>query len=79
VIDKLFYASATTLALRIRERELSSEEVVQAHLQRLGAHIEEALPPRIKEASAITRHYWQRPESASGKNGCRMEKPSSAA
>jgi amidase len=31
----------------------------------LGARVEETLPPRIAEASAITRHYWQRPESAS--------------
>jgi amidase len=35
--DELFYASATALARRIRERELSSEEVVQAHLQRIAA------------------------------------------
>jgi amidase len=34
-------------------------------LASLGAHVEEALPPRIEEASAITRQYWQRPESAS--------------
>ncbi len=31
----------------------------------LGAHVVETLPPRIEEADAITRHYWQRPESAS--------------
>jgi amidase len=31
----------------------------------MGAHVEEALPPRIDEASLITRQYWQRPESAS--------------
>ena len=31
----------------------------------LGARVEETLPPRIAEASAITRQYWQRPESAS--------------
>src|SRR4029079_9642449 len=31
----------------------------------VGARVEEALPPRIAEASAITRQYWQRPESAS--------------
>ena len=30
--DELFYASATALARRIRGRELSSEEVVRAHL-----------------------------------------------
>jgi amidase len=34
-------------------------------LASLGARVEEALPPRIEEASSITRHYWQRPESAS--------------
>jgi amidase len=34
-------------------------------LASMGARIEEVLPPRIEEASAITRHYWQRPESAS--------------
>jgi amidase len=32
----------------------------------LGARVEEALPPRIEEASQITRQYWQRPESRSG-------------
>jgi amidase len=37
LMDELFYASATTLARRIRERELRSEEVVQAHLQRIEA------------------------------------------
>ena len=31
----------------------------------MGARVEEALPPRIDEASQITRQYWQRPESAS--------------
>jgi amidase len=36
-MDELFYASATALARRIRDRELSSEEVVQAHLQRIAA------------------------------------------
>ena len=41
-MDELFYASATTLARRIRDRELSSEEVVQAHLQRI-----EAVNPRL--------------------------------
>lgn len=34
-------------------------------LASLGARVEEALPPRIEEASHITRQYWQRPESAS--------------
>lgn len=34
-------------------------------LEDAGAHIEEVLPPRIEEASVITREYWQRPESAS--------------
>jgi Asp-tRNA(Asn)/Glu-tRNA(Gln) amidotransferase A subunit family amidase len=36
VMDELFYASASTLARRIRDRELSSEAVVQAHLQRIA-------------------------------------------
>jgi amidase len=40
--DELFYASATTLARRIRDRELSSEEVVRAHLRRI-----EAVNPRL--------------------------------
>jgi amidase len=31
----------------------------------IAARVEEALPPRIKEASHITRQYWQRPESTS--------------
>lgn len=34
-------------------------------LASLGAQVVETLPPRIEEAYAITRHYWQRPESAS--------------
>ena len=33
--DELIYASATTLARMIREREVSSEEVVDAHLRRI--------------------------------------------
>lgn len=40
--DELFYASATTLARQIRDRELSSEEVVQAHLRRI-----EGVNPRL--------------------------------
>lgn len=31
----------------------------------MGACVEEVLPPRIEEASVITRQYWQRPESTS--------------
>jgi amidase len=31
----------------------------------MGALVEEVLPPRIVEASQITRQYWQRPESTS--------------
>lgn len=34
-MDELFYASATTLARHIRDRKLSAEEVVRAHLQRI--------------------------------------------
>ncbi|NOZ28320.1 MAG: amidase [Chloroflexi bacterium] len=34
-MEELVYASATTLARRIRDREISSEEVVQAHLQQI--------------------------------------------
>lgn len=41
-MDDLFYVSATTLARRIRDRELSSEEVVQAHLRRI-----ESVNPRL--------------------------------
>ena len=36
-MEELFYASATTLARCIRDRELCSEEIVQAHLQRISA------------------------------------------
>jgi amidase len=42
MIDELFYLSATTLARRIRDRELSSEEVVRAHLRRI-----ETVNPRL--------------------------------
>ena len=31
----------------------------------MGSRVEQALPPRIEEADAITRQYWQRPESGS--------------
>ena len=31
----------------------------------MGARVEEVLPPRVEEASQITRQYWQRPESGS--------------
>jgi amidase len=41
-MDELFYASATTLARRIRDGELSAKEVVQAHLRRI-----EAINPRL--------------------------------
>ena len=34
-------------------------------LAEVGARVEEVLPPRIEEASVITRQYWQRPESTS--------------
>ena len=34
-------------------------------LAKMGACVEEALPPRIEEATVITRQYWQRPGSAS--------------
>lgn len=42
MIDELFYLSATTLARRIRDCELSSEEVVRAHLRRI-----EIVNPRL--------------------------------
>jgi amidase len=42
MLDELFYASASALARRIRERQVSSEEVVQAHIQRI-----EAVNPRL--------------------------------
>ena len=41
-MEELIYASATTLARRIRDREISSEEVVQAHLQQI-----ERVNPRL--------------------------------
>jgi amidase len=41
-MDKLFHVSATTLARRIRDRELSAEEVVQTHLRRI-----ESVNPRL--------------------------------
>ncbi len=34
-MEELLYASATSLARQIRDREISSEEVVQAHLRRI--------------------------------------------
>jgi amidase len=37
LVSELFYASATVLARRIRERELTATEVVQAHLERITA------------------------------------------
>lgn len=42
MIDELFYLSATALARHIRARELSSEEVVRAHLRRI-----EIVNPRL--------------------------------
>jgi Asp-tRNA(Asn)/Glu-tRNA(Gln) amidotransferase A subunit family amidase len=50
--DELFYASATTLARRIRDRELSSEEVVRAHLQRI-----ETINARL---NAVVRSFKRR-------------------
>jgi amidase len=46
------------------ETDHTCRQAAQA-LADLGARVEEALPPRIAEASAITRQYWARPESAS--------------
>jgi amidase len=43
-------------------------------LASMGAHVEEALPPRIDEASLITRQYWQRPESESANEWITTEK-----
>ncbi|MDD5482343.1 MAG: amidase [Kiritimatiellae bacterium] len=40
----------------------------------LGMHVEEMLPPRITEASAITRQYWQRPSSFSEEEWAPNEK-----
>jgi len=65
-VEELIFASATTLARRIRDREISSEEVVQAHLQqiervnpRLNAVVqlvpEEALDEARAADSALTR------------------------
>jgi amidase len=34
-------------------------------LAEYGMHVEEALPPRVAEASHLTRQYWRRPESQS--------------
>ena len=34
-------------------------------LSGIGLRVEELLPPRIEEASQITREYWSRPESES--------------
>jgi amidase len=34
-------------------------------LANVCTYVEETLPPRVEEAYAITRDYWQRPESAS--------------
>ena len=41
-MEELFYASATSLARRIRDRELSSEELIQAHIKRI-----ETINPRL--------------------------------
>ncbi len=41
-MEELIYASATTLARRIRDRELSSEESTEAHLRRI-----ETVNPRL--------------------------------
>jgi hypothetical protein len=46
------------------ETTATCRAVAQA-LSALGAHVVEALPPRIEEAYELTRQYWRRPESAS--------------
>lgn len=46
------------------ETAATCRQVAQA-LEGMGAVVEETLPPRIEEAYAITRQYWQRPESES--------------
>jgi amidase len=68
-MQELIYASATTLVRRIRNREISSEEVVQAHLQqiervnpRLNAVVqlvaEEALDEARAADAALMRGQW---------------------
>jgi len=47
-IEKLTYASAAALARAIRKKEISSEEVVRAHLQRI-----EAVNPRLNAVVQI--------------------------
>jgi amidase len=44
-------------------------------LAEMGVQVEEALPPRVEEAAAITRHYWQRPESTSADEWVRDAEP----
>jgi amidase len=44
-------------------------------MQRVGASVQSAVPPRIDESLAITRAYWARPESISWKTW-RPDKPS---
>lgn len=63
---ELFYASATTLARRIRDRELASEEIVRAHLQRietinprLNALVQLAAEQALAEARAADRALAQ--------------------
>lgn len=47
-MEELIYASATTLARRIHDREVSSVEVVQAHLQRI-----EKVNPRLNAVAQL--------------------------
>ena len=49
-MDELCYLSAATLARRIRNHQLSSEEVVQAHLQRI-----ENVNPRLNAVVQLAR------------------------
>src|SRR5207302_1586705 len=48
-MDEIIYSSATELARAIREREVSSEEVVSAHLARI-----EELNPKINAVVQLT-------------------------
>jgi Asp-tRNA(Asn)/Glu-tRNA(Gln) amidotransferase A subunit family amidase len=59
-VKEVIYASATTLARRIRDREVSSVEVVQAHLRRI-----EQVNPRLNAVVQLAAEQalggWQRP------------------
>jgi amidase len=58
-MDELIYTSATSLAQAIRERQISSQEVVEAYIQRIEAvNLQLNAVVQLKAESALTEEQF---------------------